>query len=282
MVRIVPDDYFPTEGDERHTEPSKGTMLTSSNVRSPVWFSSGLYTHFIEFGAPMDEAIRAAIDNVTSLVLADKMEEAIRVVEDAGLCFDLVAVNGTLLAMGANVLLSVLAKPMQLLFLEIVHGGRAGDLMMAFQRALFEGATTAGASGVQEICPDSTDKSQPLMTRFWVGLFSLDAVWSHYAEVTMILVCLALCLLIWLVRLQFAKYFNSLELQLTQQTNGAARFQRFNSTNLRRETATVFPFTREGNLDADALLPAIHYLDEGGDAPHFSDSGSPPPLSGAM
>ncbi|RNF25608.1 uncharacterized protein Tco025E_02104 [Trypanosoma conorhini] len=282
MVRIVPDDYFPTEGDGRQPEPSKGGLSTSSDTGAPAWPFSGLYTHIVEFGAPMDEALRAAIDNVTSLVLADKMEAAISAVEDAGLSLELVAINGTLLTMGANALLSVLAKPMELLFLELLRGGGPGDLVMAFQRALFRSTTTAAGGGVQEMRPDSAGESKALVARLWACLFSLDAVWRRYAEVAMVLVCLGLCLLIWLVRLRFAKYFDSLELRLSQQNNGTALSHSCQATTPRRESAPLLPLTREGAPDADMLPPPISYLRDGGDSHHCGDSGGPPSLSGTM
>ncbi|EAN86529.1 hypothetical protein C3747_64g91 [Trypanosoma cruzi] len=283
MVKTVPDDYFPTESDGRQTELSKGEPSSSGGSRITAWFLSRPCTQFVDFGVPEGGDLRNAIDTVTALVQGDKMEAAGHVVEEAALHVEVFAVNGTLLAMGTNVLLSVIFNPMRTLFLEILLKNARGKLMMALQHTLLGSDTATATKGVAHgMNSNNVSESPSLINRFWVILLSLDSDWRRRTEVAMILVCILLCFLILLLRLRFAKYFKSLELQLLQQPSKTARRPGRNTTDPQGVSLPFISLTSRGKLAPDKLPPAMYDVSDESyahdDENENSNSGNSPPF----
>ncbi|CBH08869.1 hypothetical protein, conserved [Trypanosoma brucei gambiense DAL972] len=230
MTEIVSDNYFPPNDKlgetpsvpNEATPPLESPSSTTENAtslkreentsalhsNSLLDTSSSICAFEFNFVIEQDETVRGAIETINALMQAGDINGAVAVAEASQLTIDMLALNGTQLAIAMNMTLKYAVRPI------------CGAFLFLFDTAFGVWAMVPSLEGIlrktaHKVGNNNTTATSYVATRekpfLWGITGGMDVTNRVYAEVTMLVVCVILCLLIFSIRRLFRHYSASID-----------------------------------------------------------------------
>ncbi|CCD16890.1 unnamed protein product [Trypanosoma congolense IL3000] len=235
MAEVVPDDYFPLEGESNtdlqsagHSFSSAaagGTMAPQGNKTSATWHfcmpsqaAPVDYLPEFRFTVESSDEIRAAVTAANAFMQAGDLHAAVDAAEKGGLTLAMVAINGTQLSAAVNMVLNGAVRPILNGFLHVFHTSAVAcvrNSSLQDPKRVNEsfgsdiGNSTTSGSGAFDLLESATGF-------IWDALVGTIIGRHGYAEVLMFLACIVLSFLTFSVRLWSKKYCDSVDALASQ------------------------------------------------------------------